>query len=263
MIGYQLWLTLSVDLQTAADRLGVHYQTAYRWVRDGSLEAVKRGSVYDIAEDALVSFQAKRAAPAPPPPRAHVRSWAHQVDRLYALLIAGDELGARQLVDRLREGAIEPLELCEELFGPTLHRVGVAWETGRISVAEEHRAAAMAERLLARLAVHPRGRPRGICVVGTPPREEHGLPASMAAVVLRADRWQVHHLGTQVPILDLIELTGALRANLVVLSMTNAEVLAMADALSAQIREQAGAEVLVGRPGASLRDLVRLARTVS
>jgi len=252
-----------VDLQTAADRLGVHYQTAYRWVRDGSLEAVKRGSVYDIAEDALVSFQTKRSTPAPPPPRAHVRSWAHQVDRLYALLTAGDELGARQLVDRLREGAIEPLELCEELFGPTLHRVGLAWEAGRLSVAEEHRASAMAERLLARLAVHPRGRPRGICVVGTPPLEEHSLPAAMAAVVLRADRWQVHHLGTQVPILDLIELTGALRANLVVLSLTNPEVLATAEGLAGQIRERTGAEVLRGSPGTSLHELVRLARTVS
>lgn len=252
-----------MDLQTAADRLGVHYQTAYRWVRDGSLEAVKRGSVYDIAEEALVTFQTKRSAPAPPPLRAHVRSWSHQVDRLYALLTTGDELGARQLVDRLREGAIEPLELCEELFGPTLHRVGTAWEAGHLSVAEEHRASAMAERLLARLAVHPRGRPRGICVVGTPPREEHALPASMAAVVLRADRWQVHHLGTQVPTPDLIDLTGALQANLVVLSLTNAEVLAGAGALADQIRERTGAEVLLGAPGMSLRDLVRLARTVS
>jgi excisionase family DNA binding protein len=35
-----------VDLQTAAARLGVHYQTAYRWVRDGSLPAMKRGTTY-------------------------------------------------------------------------------------------------------------------------------------------------------------------------------------------------------------------------
>ena len=252
-----------MDLQTAADRLGVHYQTAYRWVRDGSLEAVKRGSVYDIDEAALVAFENRRATPAPPPARAQVRSWAHQVDRLYGLLTTGDELGARQLVDRLREGSIEPLELCEELFGPTLHRVGMAWEAGKLSVAEEHRASAMSERLLARLAIHPRGRPRGICVVGTPPREEHSLPASMAAVVLRADRWQVHHLGTQVPTPDLIDLTGALQANLVVLSLTNHEVLATAGALANQIRDKTGAEVLLGAPGMSLRDLVRLARTVS
>jgi excisionase family DNA binding protein len=31
--------TAPVDLQTAADDLGVHYQTAYRWVRSGRLGA--------------------------------------------------------------------------------------------------------------------------------------------------------------------------------------------------------------------------------
>lgn len=182
---------------------------------------------------------------------------------MYGLLTVGDELGARQLVDRLREGAIEPLELCEELFGPTLRRVGQAWEEGRLSVAEEHRASVMSERLLARLAIHPRGRPRGICVVGTPQREEHSLPAAMAAVVLRADRWQVHHLGTQVPTPDLIDLAGTLQADLVVLSLTNVEVLAAAGEMAEEIRSRTGAEVLLGAPGSSLRDLVQLARKIS
>jgi MerR family transcriptional regulator, light-induced transcriptional regulator len=263
VISRELWLTLSVDLQTAADRLGVHYQTAYRWVRDGSLPAVKRGTVYDIGDDDLEHFQRRRSAPTKPPPRAQVRSWPHQVDRLYALLATGDELGARQLVDRLREGAIEPIDLCEELFGPTLYRLGVAWEEGRVTVAEEHRASAICERLLARLAVHPRGRPRGVCVVGTPAHEEHSLPASMAAVVLRADRWQVHHLGTQVPTPDLIDLVRALQANLVVLSLTNTEVVATIDLITEQIREKTGAEVLVGAPGLTLRELLVEARSVS
>ena len=263
MISCELWLTLSVDLQTAADRLGVHYQTAYRWVRDGSLPAVKRGSVYDIDDDELERFQRRRSTPAKPPSKAQVRSWPHQVDRLYALLTVGDELGARQLIDRLREGAIEPLELCEALFGPTLHRLGVAWEEGHLSVAEEHRASAICERLLARLAVHPRGRPRGVCVVGTPSHEEHSLPASMAAVVLRADRWQVHHLGTQVPTPDLIDLVRALQANLVVLSLTNTAVLATSDLVTGQIRAHTDAAVLVGAPGSTLRDLVAEARKVS
>lgn len=263
MISRELWLTLSVDLQTAADRLGVHYQTAYRWVRDGSLAAVKRGSIYDIDDEELERFQRQRSAPAKPPARAHVRSWPHQVERLYTLLVTGDELGARQLVDRLREGLIEPLDLCEELFGPALHRLGLAWEEGRLSVAEEHRASAICERLLARLAVHPRGRPRGVCVVGTPSREEHSLPASMAAVVLRADRWQVHHLGTQVPAPDLIDLVRALQANLVVLSVTNTELMATIELLAEQIRETTAAEVLIGTPGRTLRDLVTEARKVS
>ena len=249
-----------MDLQTAADRLGVHYQTAYRWVRGGSLRAVKRGSVYEIEDTELERFQAARSSPAPPPKQATVRSWSHQVDRLYALFVEGDELGARQLVDRLNEGGIEPLVVCESLFGPTLARIGQAWATGDVSVAQEHRAAQICERLVARLAVHPRGRPRGVAVVGTHVGEEHSLPAAMAALVLRADRWQVHHLGTQVPTADLIDLSRAVGADLVVLSPTNPPSLVDAQRVAEAVRAETGAHVLVGAPGATLGELVARAR---
>ena len=252
-----------MDLQTAADRLGVHYQTAYRWVRDGSLRAVKRGSVYEIDDAELERFQQVRSSPVPPPKQTTVRSWSHQVDRLYALLLEGDELGARQLVDRLHEGGIEPLVVCESLFGPTLARLGDAWAKGTISVAQEHRAAQICERLVARLAVHPRGRPRGVAVVGTHVGEEHSLPSAMAALVLRADRWQVHHLGTQVPTPDLIDLVRAISADLVVISPTNPLTAAEAKHVADEVRTATGAHVLVGSPGATLGELVASARRLS
>ncbi|HUP87232.1 MAG TPA: B12-binding domain-containing protein [Acidimicrobiales bacterium] len=249
-----------MDLHTAADRLGVHYQTAYRWVRDGSLRALKRGSVYEIDEGELARFSAARSAPAPPPKQATVRSWSHHVDRLFALLAEGDELAARHLVDRLNDGGIEPLVVCEELLRPTLGRVGDAWAEGEVSVAVEHRAAQICERLVARLAVHPRGRPRGVAVIGTHVGEEHSLPAAMAALVLRADRWQVHHVGTEVPTPDLIDLVRALRADLVVLSPTNPAFLEDAQTVAERVSRQTGARVLVGAPGARLGDLVAWAR---
>jgi excisionase family DNA binding protein len=37
-----------LDLADAARRLGVHYQTAYRWVREGELRAVKVGKRYRV-----------------------------------------------------------------------------------------------------------------------------------------------------------------------------------------------------------------------
>jgi excisionase family DNA binding protein len=51
-----------VNLKTAARRLGVHYQTAYRWVRSGQLVAVKVGSGYEISDAAVERFLAQRAA---------------------------------------------------------------------------------------------------------------------------------------------------------------------------------------------------------
>jgi excisionase family DNA binding protein len=49
-------------LKTAARRLGVHYQTAYRWVRSGQLVAVKVGAGYEISDAAVERFLAQRAA---------------------------------------------------------------------------------------------------------------------------------------------------------------------------------------------------------
>ncbi len=51
-----------MNLKSAARRLGVHYQTAYRWVRSGQLVAVKVGAGYEISDAALARFEAQRAA---------------------------------------------------------------------------------------------------------------------------------------------------------------------------------------------------------
>lgn len=51
-----------MNLKTAARRLGVHYLTAYRWVRNGELPAVKIGAIYEISEAGLAAFEARRAA---------------------------------------------------------------------------------------------------------------------------------------------------------------------------------------------------------
>ena len=51
-----------MNLKTAARRLGVHYQTAYRWVRSGQLVAVKVGAGYEISDAALERFLARRDA---------------------------------------------------------------------------------------------------------------------------------------------------------------------------------------------------------
>src|SRR5580765_136786 len=107
-----------LDLGEAADRLGVHYQTAYRWVRNGTLAATKVGTMYVITDAEVARFLGRRLTPVPPPMRTKVRDWDRQAARLQRHLVAGDELTARALVDRLVAGHHEPLTLCERLFTP-------------------------------------------------------------------------------------------------------------------------------------------------
>jgi len=252
------WLTCGVELHEAARRLGVHYHTAYRWVREGTLAAVKRGTAYEIEPDEVERHRAARHAPVPPPRVTVVRDWSQQVGRLYDALAGGDELAARAVVDRLTDGGIGPVAIITELLTPALQEIGARWASGSLSIAEEHRASAICERLLARIAVHPRGRPRGVAVVATAPSDDHALPAAMAALALRADRWQVHHLGPRVPAGELAAFAGAVGAHIVVISTTTST--AEVEVVDLRRMLTPGPVVLAGRPGRTVVDLLAEAR---
>jgi excisionase family DNA binding protein len=248
-----------VDLRQAAQELGVHYQTAYGWVRDGTLSARKLTRSYEVDRGAVDALLADRARPRRRGP-TRVRDWGAQVESLVSLLRAGDELGARAQLQRL--DGVDSVTVGDCLIGPALHRIGLAWEAGELSVAEEHRAAAICERLLARRVAAQPGRPRGVAVVATPPREGHGLPALMAAAALRADHWRVNHLGVGVPPDDLVLLAAAVRADVAVLPVTMPDAAPAAERLAARLRKER-IPTLVGRPGATLDELVESARAVT
>jgi MerR family transcriptional regulator, light-induced transcriptional regulator len=259
-----------MKLQEAADRLGVHYQTAYRWVREGRLASVKVQSSYEVSEEELERFLARRAIPTAAPERIVVRGWEQHRQRLFDAFVAGDEVEARGVVDRFSELGVPLLELCDELLAPALRRIGDNWHSGSLSIAEEHRATAIAERLLARISTNPRGRPRGTAVVLAAPGDRHSFPGAMAALVLRDDRWKVHHLGADVPPHDLVLFAATVNADLVVMSITVPAEVAVASLYNGmhdlgglvERLEQAGHKVLLGGPGRKLTELVDLAKAL-
>ena len=51
-----------MQLRDAADTLGVHYQTAYGWVRQGTLPARKTPRGYEVSEGDVRDLMARRAA---------------------------------------------------------------------------------------------------------------------------------------------------------------------------------------------------------
>src|ERR1700689_3714725 len=161
-----------MQLRDAADTLGVHYQTAYGWVRQGTLPARKTPHGYEVSEGDVLELAARRAVGAEPPQEVRVRDWAAQAYRLYAALGVGDEKLARQDFARLAAGT-QLAELCDLAIAPALRRVGTAWAAGELSIAAEHRATAICERLIAARLHQPQGRPRGVALATTPPGERH------------------------------------------------------------------------------------------
>jgi MerR family transcriptional regulator, light-induced transcriptional regulator len=245
-----------LELAEAARELGVHYQTAYRWVREGELRAVKVGKSYRVERRDLDRFSQRRARGAAPRP-IQVRDWGHQIERLREALRRGDERSAGELVDRLANGGVSPVELCDELLAPALRLIGEDWASGEATVADEHRATAICERLLARLPTR-RTRVRGTVVVATPAGEHHALPALMASIALRYDGWRVHHLSSDLPADELAAFLERERPDLLVLSTTMPGT--RAGSVARRAATALGIPVMVGAPGKRLDDLLGSAR---
>jgi MerR family transcriptional regulator, light-induced transcriptional regulator len=249
-----------MQLREAADALGVHYQTAYAWVRQGVLPARKLGRGYEVNDGDVRALAAQRQLGGEPTPKIQVHDWAAPADRLYSAIVTGDETQARQRIERLAAG-VAVMDLCQRVIAPAMRHIGDDWAAGRVSIAEEHRASAICERLIALHTRQPAGRPRGTVVVTTPPGERHSLPALMAAATLREDRWLVHHLAADLPFAEVTRLAQDVRADLAVLSAATQDTGRRAMEATSEIAAACpGLDVLIGLPGDRLDDLRRFAR---
>ena len=211
-----------MSLNEAAEKLGVHYMTAYRYVRTGLLPAAKSGGTWRVTAEDLQKFLDRPSASSG---RGH-RQLDRHIEPLIAALTRGDERGAWKIAASVRSAGCEVEELCTDLLVPAMAKIGENWASGKCSIADEHRASAIVPILLGRLlaAPLPPGRKRGLVVVGCPPAEEHGLPASLFSLLLLGRRFDVENLGHNTPAHVFAEsVKGADKLVAVVFSVTFAE----------------------------------------
>jgi DNA-binding transcriptional MerR regulator/methylmalonyl-CoA mutase cobalamin-binding subunit len=102
---------------------------------------------------------------------------------------------------------------------PILREVGRRWESGKLTVAQEHAATAVLRNYLG-TAVRALGRNEGaqLAVSTTPPGELHELGALIAAVYVASLSHRVVYLGPNLPSADLARAVRKLRADLVLVS---------------------------------------------
>lgn len=185
----------TVGLKEAAERLGVHYMTAYKYVRSGRLPAHKSGNEWQVDPADLVRLLEPAQSPSSHRPRRVHR------DRLESRLIEGDEGGAWCVVDAAMASGASPAEVLTELLSPSLRSIGQRWADGELTIADEHRASAVALRLIARMG--PRfarpGRRRGVVVLGSVAGDRHSLPTAIMSDLLRGAGLEVVDLGADCP----------------------------------------------------------------
>lgn len=252
----------TLDLRTAADELGVHYQTAYKWVRSGRLGATKVRGRYEVDTSEVERVAVERAEPDPPPQRRPRGGYGELAGRAFRLLMAGDENGLRKLVTGLLDSAVPLRTVIGEVLVPCLVEVGEQWSAGRLDIATEHRCSVLVERCITENMPNPRGRRRGTAVVTAAEGDLHSLPTTMAAAALREDNWRVHHLGANMPTDETVEFCEREQPDLVVVAVTHPERLASAEEVAERLAVH-GISTLIGSPGASLGDLVSRAREVN
>ncbi len=184
-----------ISLTAAAAELGVHYMTAYRYVRTGRLPASRDGAQWRIDPADLDRFRQPRSRPAPRGTRALAR------ERLERRMVAGDVVGSWSVVERTLASGATPAEIHLELVVPSLQSIGERWAAGELTVADEHRATVVAQRLIGRLGPQftHRGRTRGTVILGAPGGETHALPSAILSDLLRDARFGVVDLGADTP----------------------------------------------------------------
>ena len=209
-----------LSLQEAADRVGCHYQTLYKRVRSGEIPAGVTGGCYRIRSTDLDAWVARRAsAPSAVPSRGR-RDWGSLSAQLTEGLLAGQTEEARRLIDRLLGGGVGAAEFCDLLFGPTMQEIGRRWHEGEITIASEHRASRTIESLLEHIVARSRrpGPRRGTVVIAAPAGDRHSLAPLMVAAGLRADGFDVHYLGSDLPPGEIADMASREGADLVALS---------------------------------------------
>jgi excisionase family DNA binding protein len=191
----------TLTLHEAAELLGLHYMTVYRYVRTGRLDGSKDGAEWRVRTADVERLRRSPAAARGRKPSGRRGSAKRYRRRLEDRLVAGDEPGAWALIEGAMASGVEPEEIYLELLVPTLEAIGDGWERGTYSVAQEHQASAVVLRLLGRLSPRftRRGRKRGSLVLGAPPGDEHGIPVAILTDLLRARGFRVHDLGDNTP----------------------------------------------------------------
>ena len=190
-----------VTLADAAERLGVHYMTAYRYVRTGRMLAEKRGGQWWVTPEDLAAVIAegigarRRSSESDGDPRQLM------VGPFADRLVAGDTAGCWGIItDALSSGAT-PSDVHGQLLAAALVQIGEQWRNGDLEVADEHRATSTTYRLLGQLGplFRHRGRRRGTIVLGAFAGDPHALPSALLSDLLRDRRFDVIDLGANTP----------------------------------------------------------------
>jgi MerR family transcriptional regulator, light-induced transcriptional regulator len=212
------------------------------WLRDRLAEGYRIGEAAELLGGA--------AAEAP-------RTGPELRDALLDAAAASDTGAVGRLLDQAFAATSVERTLAE-VVAPVLRRTGDAWQRGEFTVAQEHLVSAAVRARLDRLLADARGSVRGAAVLACVPGEQHELGLLMLAVLMRADGWQVAHLGADTPLADALAFAERIGARAVCLSAALAERLEELSRALAAVPRPPGTALVLGGAAATQHRASRL-----
>ncbi len=147
----------------------------------------------------------------------------HLAEAYLSALLSADLAGAESTIRDAHDADLSPAEAYERVIAPALWRIGELWESGAISVADEHAATEISLHVLAlqreadRLA---RARGGHSVMLATPPGELHIVALRMVDSLLAAAGYNALMLGADVPADALASAARRQRPEVICLSAT-------------------------------------------
>jgi methanogenic corrinoid protein MtbC1 len=183
----------------------------------GAGHAIGRIANLDDADlgELLVAAPARPDPPAPASPTSDPTV----AERVVEALQRYDQGAAARELERA--AALFPASrLVAEVVLPLLEHIGVGWDQGRVSIAQEHIASNLLRGLLSTLMRLMEQRPEApLAVLATPPGDLHELGLLCVGLVMAGRGVRVTYLGAQVPAAEIVEVATALQARIVGLSL--------------------------------------------
>lgn len=111
--------------------------------------------LYDWMLNLHESLIAAAEIPTEAPPLEHSPERREQLKQLLIYLLRGDRKASQNWLSALQsDPSLSLSEIYLELLQPAMQQVGLLWEKGKISVAQEHLASALVSRLMVNIYAH-------------------------------------------------------------------------------------------------------------
>lgn len=148
--------------------------------------------------------------------------WEPVRRRFAAALLGADHRTCLSIAEEAVDGDRGIGDFYMRVLQPAMYEIGQLWESGQISVAQEHLASSIVGRVMTSiyLGCDCSRPPLGTAVVSAAPEEYHEIGCWMVSDMLEMDGWRVRYLGANTPAEELMDYLRDDPPDLLALSVT-------------------------------------------